>query len=178
MATIAEQHWKQHRPEEYANITDVASFFAELEDEAAAQIDDLEESLRGPDPKDEPFSDRMARYMTARREAEAVVFRDLLLAMPNEQDRSGAIDEELRAALAEFRELGEQVGTHSSAEVQHSSSRPAAGTLWSAFEHHGVDCPGCGWTGEGGDTTQGDWSDFGRECHCPSCSQYLGYSSF
>lgn len=79
LAYLAQEHWQKYLPTAYASIEDKRGFFQTLSDEAQAQIEDLEESLRGPDQADEPFADRMGRYRMARLQAEEIVFRELLL---------------------------------------------------------------------------------------------------
>ena len=63
LAYLAQQHWRKYLPTAYASIEDPQAFFQTLSDEAQGQIEDLEESLRGPEqPATEPFADRMGRY--------------------------------------------------------------------------------------------------------------------
>ncbi len=79
LAYLAQEHWQKYLPTAYASIEDKRSFFQRLSDEAQSQIEDFEESLRGPDQADEPFMDRVGRYRMARLQAEEIVFRELLL---------------------------------------------------------------------------------------------------
>lgn len=111
-AAIAEQHYRKWLPEAYAEIKDRAAFFQVLEDEAHSQVEDLEDSFCGPDPDEETFVVRLARFKWARFMAEEIVFRDFLLPEPEvtdanrEESRQEAeTDRELASALTEFQRL-------------------------------------------------------------------------
>jgi len=120
MAYLAEHHWVQHRPTQYAAIGDPMTFFQELEDEAANQIDDLERHLAGPDPVGETFGDRLGRYRMARLQAEEIVIREVLMpassATSDDPAGSPIADVALVAVLAEFRGLVDEMRTGSSSE--------------------------------------------------------------
>jgi hypothetical protein len=91
-AEIAERHYKRWRPKEYAALKNRSQFFQNLEDEAASQIDQLADSLAGPDLPDESYQDRVGRLNYARFEARSQVFRDVLLPDP-EEDAPGMSSE-------------------------------------------------------------------------------------
>lgn len=81
---MAEEHWRRWLPRAYAEITNREDFFRRLEDEAQSQLEDLEDSLCGPDRDDESFSERLARFTWARRSAEEIVLHEVLLTKPEE----------------------------------------------------------------------------------------------
>jgi hypothetical protein len=120
MAYLSERHWRQHLPTAYATISDTAAFFQELEDEAAHQVDDLMESLAGPEPAGETYIEKVGRYRMARLQAEEIVFPEVLMPTPEEapEDRAAdrTADAELAAALTEFRDLVNELGARSTPE--------------------------------------------------------------
>src|SRR3981081_2471718 len=52
-AAMAERHWRRWLPSRVAAMDDPSSFFSELGEEAAAQIEDLTADLAGGDPPGE-----------------------------------------------------------------------------------------------------------------------------
>lgn len=109
LAYLAQEHWQKYLPTAYASIEDKRGFFQTLSDEAQARIEDLEESLQGPDQADEPFADRVGRYRMARLQAEEIVFREVLLPpaegddMPEPQTRKDVEFEQAMEDLAALR---------------------------------------------------------------------------
>ena len=108
-ASIAEEHWREFLPKAYASIKeqDRKAFFERLADEALTQITDLGDALKGPDPADEPFAEKMSRYMWAHRNAESQVIREVLLIEPEATPEPEPEDEEIQAAFNEFQRLRE-----------------------------------------------------------------------
>lgn len=112
MAALAERHWAKYLPEAYASIKDKAAFFQRLEDEAADQIEDLQDDLTPPQTSDpETYAQTRARLTTGQRLAESQVFREVLMpeGEPTPEDLQELQDdrtlyEELRAAQTAFNE--------------------------------------------------------------------------
>lgn len=92
-----EQHWRTYLPHTYAAISNKETFFRQLVDEAHAQIIDLAVALRGDDPANEPFAQKLARYEAARANAEAQIIRELLL-LPIESDTERASEADVDRA--------------------------------------------------------------------------------
>lgn len=112
LAYLGQEHWQKYLPTAYASIQDKRGFFQTLSDEAQAQIDELEESLRGPDQVDEQFADRMGRCRMARLQAEEIVFRELLLPPAEGDDTPDPLtpeDVELEQAMQNLATLRAQL---------------------------------------------------------------------
>ncbi len=108
-ANMARQHWQTHLPDAYQRIGDPDQFFQELEDEALDQLEEIEESLRGEEPPNESWVERMGRYQRARQVAEEVVTREVILTAPEPSPKeSDDSDDQLRDAIEEFQRLREQ----------------------------------------------------------------------
>ncbi|MEU7802641.1 hypothetical protein AB0B10_25615 [Micromonospora arborensis] len=71
-------YWRTDLPSRFAQIEDPESFFTELGDEMAAQVDQLTQTLAGPDPAQEDFMDKLGRLNAARSAAEEQVIRETL----------------------------------------------------------------------------------------------------
>lgn len=120
LAVIAEQHWKEHLPKAYAALKDKTAFFAEQEDEAERQIEELAETLEGEAPPDETYQQRMGRLMMARRDAESQVMREFLLPAPETTpEPENPIDRQLDDAAAQFAQARDEL-----AAMQQPTSEP------------------------------------------------------
>jgi hypothetical protein len=110
-ASMAEEHWRRHLPDAYSRLSDRDGFFAELGAEAQAQMEDLEDHLRGDDPPGEPFAERMTRFQRARQTAEEIVVREVILGGPSPPAESppDQADPEFEDAVADFYRLREQL---------------------------------------------------------------------
>jgi hypothetical protein len=108
LAAMAEKHYREFLPEAVATLDDPTEFFLRLGADAQTEIETLAEALRGPDPTDEPFAEKMARYNVARQTAESEVIREMVLVSPTQnvtatqtqEDRQ--TNEDLRLALTDF----------------------------------------------------------------------------
>lgn len=89
-AAMAEDHWRRYLPNAYAQLTDREAFFAEIEEEAQRQVEDLEDQLTGTEPPGETMAHRLTRYRRARQMAEEVVIAEVILDPPPESDPSAA----------------------------------------------------------------------------------------
>ena len=81
-AAMAERHWRRCRPSRVAEMDDPGSFFSNLGEEVAAQIEDLTADLAGDDPPGETFMEKVGRLNMARLRAEEIVLRETVLLPP------------------------------------------------------------------------------------------------
>lgn len=121
LATMAQEHFRQHLPKRTSQIKDQAAFFQTLEQEALDQIESLTEALAGPTPSEEDYAAKAARFSLARSNAEAQVIRELILPtpeadLPTESDPSepqpyqeSPEDQEIREAIEEFQAAREEL---------------------------------------------------------------------
>jgi hypothetical protein len=80
-------YWRNDLPNRYAQIPDPQTFFTDLGEQMATQVDQLTQAIAGPDPPGETFMDKLGRINTARAEAEEQVIRETL---PLEDELSSA----------------------------------------------------------------------------------------
>ncbi len=92
-AQMAEQHWRRHLPAHYREIPDPGSFFSTLGEEAAQRIGDLTLDLAGEDPPGEDYQGKLGRLNMARLRAQEIVYRDLLLPPPEDEQDQDRQDE-------------------------------------------------------------------------------------
>lgn len=81
-AALAERHWRRWLPSRVAAMDDPASFFSNLGEEVAEQIEDLTAELAGDDPAGETYMDKVGRLNMARLRAEEAVLRETVLLPP------------------------------------------------------------------------------------------------
>lgn len=105
----AHHHWKTYRPKEYAKIPNPEDFFAQIGQEAAKQIDQLQMTLAGEDLPREAYQEKASRLNMARLRAEEAVMNDLLLPPEDETDSETGEDE---AADATGPQGPESIGPH------------------------------------------------------------------
>lgn len=88
LATLAQQWYQQHLPQAYEGITDKPTFFGSLGEQAAQEIEQVTETLVGPDQPGETFEAKVGRLQAARQAATELVMRQTLLAQlpPNWPD--------------------------------------------------------------------------------------------
>ena len=66
LAMMAEAHYGEWLPRQYAQIKDKLAFFADLEEQALDRIDLEAEALRGPTPEGETYLARLGRRFFGR----------------------------------------------------------------------------------------------------------------
>ena len=81
-ARMAERHWRRWRPSQVEELPDPSSFFSELGEQAATQIEDLTFDLAGDDPPGETYMEKLGRLQMARVRAEGTVLPELVLLPP------------------------------------------------------------------------------------------------
>ncbi|HEX5658572.1 MAG TPA: hypothetical protein VFX59_15320 [Polyangiales bacterium] len=87
----AKKHWAKWLPNRYSEIKDPETFFAELGEEIASEVDQMADALAGQDPLKESFLDKMGRLSSARQQAEERILREMALLDPeNTPDASTA----------------------------------------------------------------------------------------
>ena len=95
-AAMAERHWRRWLPSRVAAMDDPSSFFSNLGEEVAAQIEDLTADLAGDDPPGETFMQKVGRLNMARLRAEEMVLPEMVLLPPEpgmeEEDEDPATD--------------------------------------------------------------------------------------
>ncbi len=84
-ARLAERHWRRWLPSRVAKLQNPSSFFSELGEQAATQIEDLTFELAGDDPPGETYMQKLGRLNMARVRAEEMVLPELVL-LPPEPD--------------------------------------------------------------------------------------------
>ena len=78
--SLALEHWKTHRADELAGMTDRETFFAQLGEQISYQVAELSRQLQQDGPPGEDYSARAARFRQARQAAEEQVLRETLTA--------------------------------------------------------------------------------------------------
>ncbi|MGH9224354.1 MAG: hypothetical protein ACRD2W_11365 [Acidimicrobiales bacterium] len=86
-------YWSRHRPQALAQLTEPGTFFEELGEQIAAEVEDLEEHLAGAAPPGESYPDRVGRLNMARTMAEERVLADLVYSTWEDQESEPPTDE-------------------------------------------------------------------------------------
>jgi hypothetical protein len=81
-AAMAERHWRRWLPSRVAAMDDPSSFFSNLGEEVADQIEELTADLAGDDPPGGMYMDKVGRLNMARVRAEEIVLRETVLLPP------------------------------------------------------------------------------------------------
>jgi len=71
----AQEHWRTHRPTEFAELDDPQEFFTQLGEELAAEIDQRQAALEKAIPAGEDYLAEFGRQMGTRSQAEDEVLR-------------------------------------------------------------------------------------------------------
>jgi hypothetical protein len=79
---MARSHWARWLPQQYTAISDPDSFFSEIGQEAARQIDELTTELAGNGQPGEDYLARAGRLAAARSQAEEIVLPQQVLPTP------------------------------------------------------------------------------------------------
>jgi hypothetical protein len=77
-AAQARRHWQNHLPEQYRQIQDPETYFSELGEAIARQVQDTARAIAGPDPEQETYLAKVGRLNMARLTAEDQVLRETL----------------------------------------------------------------------------------------------------
>ena len=110
-------HWQRTDPDRYAAIPDKEAFFAELGERAESEIQQLQDSLAGPDRPEESYLQKVGRLNMARLAAEEHVLRETLLisepsSREDEQEGPSGTVEFMRDLSQAMRESGEDEPDH------------------------------------------------------------------
>lgn len=73
-----QRYWQQNLPRQYAQIPDPTGYFTRLGEDLAQQIQDLTDTIAGPDRQDEGYLGKLGRLNEARTAAEDQVMRETL----------------------------------------------------------------------------------------------------
>src|SRR5580704_12648239 len=101
---IAHSHWARWLPQRYATIEDPDSFFSNLGQETARQIDELAAALAGDDQAGESYLAKAGRLTAARSQAEEIILPQQIL-VPPEPEANDDLGEDLRSASGGERPL-------------------------------------------------------------------------
>jgi hypothetical protein len=77
-ASLAYEHWRTHRADEFAGMGDRETFFAQLGEQISYQVAELTRQLERDGPPGEAYLAKAARFREARQRAEEQVLRDTL----------------------------------------------------------------------------------------------------
>jgi hypothetical protein len=101
---MAMRHWRTHLPERFAQLNEPETFFAEMGERAAAQVEELQVSLAGKDTPGEEYLAKVGRLTNARMRAEEIVLREEVLLAPPETAEEDYTDEDWDVWTEEDRE--------------------------------------------------------------------------
>ncbi|HYB24204.1 MAG TPA: hypothetical protein VED41_10425 [Solirubrobacteraceae bacterium] len=106
---IAISHWQTFLPDRLRAIpeSDRTRFFTELGEQAAAEIEELQAQLAGPDPKGEGYLEKVGRLNAARMQAEERVLAEMILA-PEEGEEDDSLPAEDREWFETWRRIMEE----------------------------------------------------------------------
>ena len=109
-AHMAIRHWQTFLPDRFQAIpeNEREAFFTELGEQAAAEIEDLQMQLAGPDPKGEGYLEKVGRLNAARMQAEEKVLAEMILLAPEDQEEDDSLPAEDRQWLATWQEIMEE----------------------------------------------------------------------
>ena len=82
---MARSHWARWLPQQYAAISDPGSYFSEIGQEAARQIDELTTELAGDGQPGEDYLARAGRLAAARSQAEEIILPQQVLLPPESE---------------------------------------------------------------------------------------------
>jgi hypothetical protein len=79
---IARDHWMKVAPARYAALPNPEEYFEDLGGQVQGQVDDLSQTIAGPDPAGEAYLEKVGRLTMAKRQAEEIVLADLVWITP------------------------------------------------------------------------------------------------
>jgi hypothetical protein len=82
----AQKHWQKHLPQRYSQLEDPNAFFIQLGEEIEEEVDAVQMTIAGSDPKGETYLQKVGRLNEARMTAESQVMQERALLDP-EDDR-------------------------------------------------------------------------------------------
>ncbi len=85
-AKLAMSHWKRTDPDRYATIADPQTFFRELGEQVESQVQQLAQTLAGPDQPGEEYLQKVGRLNMARLQAEEAILTELVLISGPEEE--------------------------------------------------------------------------------------------
>jgi len=89
---LARNHWTRTDPDRVRAIPDPETFFRLLGDQVETQVQELAQSLAGPDQPGEAYMEKVGRLNMARLQAEEAVLSDLVWICGPEQEEAPATD--------------------------------------------------------------------------------------
>jgi hypothetical protein len=111
-AHMAVRHWERFLPDRLQAIpeSERTAFFTGLGEQAAAQIEELQMRLAGPDPMGEGYLEKVGRLNAARMQAEEIVLRELILPAPDqrEEEEDDSLPAEDRKWFEDWRRIMEE----------------------------------------------------------------------
>ncbi|WP_295122464.1 hypothetical protein [uncultured Leifsonia sp.] len=84
--TRIEDHWRRVAPTQYRQIEDPETYFTELGEEMLTVVDQLQQTLAGPDRQGESYLEKVGRLNAARKQAEEVAWENLVTVQPEQTD--------------------------------------------------------------------------------------------
>lgn len=81
-----QEHWRRVAPTPYQQIEDRETFFTELGEEMLTVVDQLQQTLAGPDLTGETYLEKVGRLNAARKQAEEVAWENLVTVQPELTD--------------------------------------------------------------------------------------------
>ena len=107
---MAIRHWQTFLPDRLRAMPerDQTRFFTELGEQAAAEIEELQMQLAGPDPVGEGYLEKVGRLNAARMQAEEKVLAELILLAPEEQDEDDSLPAEDLQLFEDLRRIRDE----------------------------------------------------------------------
>lgn len=121
---IVTAHWSRWLPQAWKQITDQQTFARQQAEQIEAEVQTMAAAIAGPDRQNEDYLEKAARLMSARRDAESDVLRQML---PAPEEHLEAIDAETAQA--------EQIWQEQVRQVRIDSLRTEAEAIAALQEH-------------------------------------------
>lgn len=103
----AMSHWERTDPDRYQAIPNKDAFFTELGEQAELRIQDLADSLAGPDRPGETYLQKVGRLNMARLAAEEQVLAEMVLIAEPRSSEDEDLEEGPSGTLQFMRNLGQ-----------------------------------------------------------------------
>ena len=95
---MARDHWMKHAPVRYAALEDPQTYFTQVGESIAAQVEQAASRLEADLPADLPYLERVGQLQAIRRQAEEVALTDQVYSVQTET----GLTEELEELLAQL----------------------------------------------------------------------------